>query len=335
MTSRDDAARAQPEDDAPARFAAMLSGAAPTGGLDAVLGARAGGRGGGVHAIGLLRVLAAHGGRLIAPPGRPRPVVLPVADGTRAQPNLTALLALLLVRYGVPVLVHGLAGAPEAAAAAAPERAERSGTDRAGRVTSAAVLRELGVLPAARLADAQARLDHRGIAYVPTAVLAPGLARLLAQAPEAHAALQFLARLLDPFGGDCYRVICAAHPDEMPRLRELVTATRADALLLRATEGEPFADPCRQPQLEHFLAGMGTVCAESEIGSPGARPRLPAATDVAATAAWIARALAGEEPLPEPIVAQLGCCLNGAHRTALAPDDPGPSQSRIAQPGTS
>jgi len=34
-------------------------------------------------------------------------------------------------------------------------------------------------------------------------------------------------------------------------------------------------------------------------------------------------ALAGEQPLPAPIVAQLGCCLNGAHRAAAGAENRG------------
>jgi len=39
---------------------------------------------------------------------------------------------------------------------------------------------------------------------------------------------------------------------------------------------------------------------------------LPATTDARTTAAWISAALAGEVPIPEPIVNQLACCLRGA-----------------------
>ena len=38
-----------------------------------------------------------------------RTVILPTGEGVRRLPNLTALLAMLLVRFGVPVLLHGVA----------------------------------------------------------------------------------------------------------------------------------------------------------------------------------------------------------------------------------
>jgi anthranilate phosphoribosyltransferase len=273
--------------------------------------------------VGFLRALAAHGVRLDAPADRPRPVVLAVGDGTRAQPNLTALVALLLARYGVPVLMHGMSrdgGSRTAADSSA----------RAGGITSAAVLRELGVLPAGDLADAQSRLVRHNVAYLPTGMLAPRLATLLAEAQqrEAGSSLRALAALLDPFGGDGFRVVSVAGPEELPWMREILSATDADALLLCGTEGEPFADPRRQPQLEHFVAGRGSVCVEAETAMVEPGPALPATLDVAVTAAWIAGALAGEHPLPAPIVAQLACCLNGAHRPAAATEASWDRQTR-------
>jgi anthranilate phosphoribosyltransferase len=281
----------------------------------AVLDALAGRRASVGEAIDFLRALAAHGGRLDAPADRPRPVVLPVGEGTRVLPNLTPLVALLLARYGVPVLMHGMPSAGGAGPAGAPTGGA-GGESGAGRVTSAAVLRELGILPAANLADAQARLDRRNIAYLSTGVVVPGVAQpgAAGQPVEDRLPLRVLAALIDPFGGDGYRVVSVARPEDLPWVREILAATGADALLLCGTEGEPFADPCRQPQLEHFVAGRASVCAEAETALVGARPALPAAVDAPTTAAWIARALAGEHPLPAPIVAQLACCLSGAHR---------------------
>ena len=63
---------------------------------------------------------------LPAPPGAAMPVVLPSYNGARKLPNLTALLALLIAREGVPVLVHGVRAEP-------------------GRVTTAAVFAALGL----------------------------------------------------------------------------------------------------------------------------------------------------------------------------------------------
>ena len=62
------------------------------------------------------------------------PVVIPSYNGSRQMPNLTPLLAMLLVREGVPVLMHGLLNDP-------------------GRVTSAEILQLLEVQPVSQQDD--------------------------------------------------------------------------------------------------------------------------------------------------------------------------------------
>ncbi|HEX6137097.1 MAG TPA: DNA-binding protein YbiB [Casimicrobiaceae bacterium] len=225
-----------------------------------------------------------------------RPVVLPSYNGARRLPNLTPLLALLLRRYGVPVLVHGMIDEE----------------DSFGRVTTAGILWELGVEPAASIADAQHRLARDAIAYVPTELLSPALATLLAlrQRMGLRSVAHTLAKLIDPFAGAGFRVVAVTHPDYLARMHEFLAATRANALLMRGTEGEPFANPRRQPRLEVFESGAATVFFDAE--SAPAPAALPATIDAVTTAAWTAGALAGENPIPQPILNQLACCLHGA-----------------------
>jgi anthranilate phosphoribosyltransferase len=263
--------------------------------------------------VGFLRAPDADGAPLEMPRDRPRPVLLPSYRGTRAHPNLTALVALLLRRYGVPVLVHG----PRAGIAPAGATAGTGGPDP---TRTAEVLWELGIEPAGSRADARERLLHDGIAYAPVDVLAPGFAQRVAAREGAlgRPLLPVLATLLDPFAGDGFRVIGAEGADEIAAVRSWLIATRGDALLFHGCEGEPFPDPNRQPRVEHVSAGAATVCADAD--APGAAPAalLPDTLDAPGVAAWIARALAGSVPLPPPIVAELGCCLNGARRPGAA-----------------
>jgi len=307
------------DEDAYALFAAILAGELPAAELGAVPGALQG-KGASLIAMqGFMRALDAHVGRLEAAADRPRPVILPTGSGARRQPNLTALLALLLKRYGVPVLIHGLGrGEVEVPSAAArdDETDPAASAARLGRVTTLEILLELGIEPSTSLADAGARLAQSRIVYAPAAVLAPGLVPLLNDParPGARSFARSLARLIDPFGGDGFRVVSATPPENLPRTRAFLAATRADALLLRGTEGEPFANPCRQPQLEAFAKGARLVCAEKESGRLLAASAMPATGDAPATAVWIAQALAGEMPVPAPIIAQLACCLEGARR---------------------
>ena len=251
--------------------------------------------------IDFLRSLDARVGRLEVPRDRPRPVLLPSYSGTRTQPNLTALVALLLQRYGVPVLVHG----PKVGSETTFSAFEKVVSDPTFTFT-ADVLWELGIEPARSRADALERLLHDGIAYAPIEVLAPGFAPRVAAREEAlgRRFLPTLAALLDPFGGDGFRVIGATDDEELAVFRAWLIATRGDALLFCGTEGEPFANPRRQPRLEHLTAGAATVCVEveTEAAAAGAakEPSLPNTPDAPTTAAWITQAMAGSVPLPPP-----------------------------------
>jgi anthranilate phosphoribosyltransferase len=89
-------------------------------------------------------------------------------------------------------------------------------------------------------------------------------------------------------------------------------------LLLRGTEGEPFANPRRQPQLEWFDGGIAAVLFDAEAGKRSAMPALPSAADAPAIAAWIVAALAGKEPIPSPILNQLACCIHATRTMSVA-----------------
>jgi anthranilate phosphoribosyltransferase len=227
-----------------------------------------------------------------------RPVLLPSYSGTRDQPNLTPLLALLLVRFGVSVLVHGT-------------------LESAGGGASAYILRELGVMPCASLAQAQTALRETKLAFVPMHVLCPGLAGLL----SLHSRLGVknlahqLARLIDPFGGQGFRIVGVDSRRSAALASDFFLATGATGLVLSATEGEPFAHPLYRPQLDYFRDGEVTTLFAAEADSLKFANNLPAALDIAETAGWIKKALTGEVPLPFPLVNQLACCLYGSGYT--------------------
>jgi anthranilate phosphoribosyltransferase len=241
--------------------------------------------------IGFHQALAERVHRLKAPEAGVRPLVMGSQSGPLDEPNLLPLLALLLARFGVPVLIHG-------------------NLHGDGRVLCAHVFRALDILPCATLAQAQKALDGERLAFVPTGLLAPGLAGLLALRARlgagnfAHA----LARLLDPIPGESCRVVGVAAA-RLEDTRELLRACRADALLLAETEGDAFANPRRRPRIEYLRDGESRVLFEAEAGAQRALPGLPRGGDAAATAAWTRQALSGEVPLPMPIVNQLACCL--------------------------
>lgn len=226
------------------------------------------------------------------PQGRIRPIVIPTYNGARKGVNLTPLLALLLQRFGVPVLVHGL-------------------IEGYGRVTTAQIFREFGMMPCASHAQAQQMMDEHGLVFVPLSVLSPGLNNQLALRSRTglRNSAHSLVKMLDPFRGEGLLLAAATHPDYLDTMREVLCSVGTHALLLRGTEGEPFANPKRRPRLEHLHDGACDLLFEAEHDSLRTLPNLPESCDGKSTVDWMRRVLSGEYPLPSPIANQLACCL--------------------------
>jgi len=273
-------------------YGAMLDGGVPELELGAIAIAL---RLKGETADEMIGFLAASNERLYAlrrPPGRIRPVVIPTYNGARKGANLTPLLALLLRRFGVPVVVHGL-------------------IEGYGRVTTAQILREFGLIPSTSQVQAQQLLDESGLVYVPLSIISPGLNNQLTLRSRlglrnsAHS----LVKMLDPFKGEGLLLAAATHPDYLDLMREVLSGLGAHALLLRGTEGEPFANPKRRPRIEHLHDGASDILFEAEHDSLKSLPHLPDSCDAKTTADWMKRVLAGESALPPPVANQLACCL--------------------------
>jgi len=202
------------------------------------------------------------------------------------------LLALLLHRFGIPVLIHGTLESHDG-------------------IATAYILRELGILPCASLSQAQQALDQEGLAFVPTAVLCPGLSSLLGLRGRlgVRNSADLMVKLLEPFDGDGLHLVGASQPECMERLRRFLSAAEIHALLLQSCEGEPFANPLQRPQLEYLSQGASELLFEAECSPARSMPSLPKASSATSTAIWIRQAMAGEISLPLPLVNQLASCL--------------------------
>lgn len=280
------------QDDARQLYAAMLDGGVPDLEMGAIiLGLRVKGESLG-EMLGFMQAIDERTHLLDMPQGRVRPVVLPSYNGARKEANLTPLLALLLQRFGVPVLVHGL-------------------LEGYGRVTSALILRELGILPASSSTQAQIALAEKGLAFAPLTALSPGLNHLLALRSRmgVRNSAHSLVKLINPFRGDAVLVAPATHPDFIDLMRNLLVERCQRGLLLRGTEGEPFANPKRRPKLELICGSSVDVLFEAEHESLRTIPHLPDAADAVSTARWIRRVMDKELPLPKPLANQLACLL--------------------------
>jgi anthranilate phosphoribosyltransferase len=236
-----------------------------------------------------------HSQSLTAPTDAPRPIVLPSYNGARKIPNLTPLLALAIQSFGVPVVIHCL-------------------EEGFGRVTSAQVFAELGVKPITAIAEGQAIINERGLALVPLSLISPGLARQLGlrERTGLRNSAHSLVKMLDPFKGQGVVVMAATHPEYMETMRETALSRGQQAILLRATEGEPFANPKRRPAIEFIHDGHTESLFEAEHDSLKSIPNLPEEPDAKTTADWIRRVMDGNLAMPQTISDHVAGCLYAA-----------------------
>lgn len=273
-------------------YAAMLDGGVPDLELGAILIALRVKGESSDEMLGFLAAIDDRLNRIEMPHGRVRPVVLPSYNGARKEANLTPLLALLLQRFGVPVLVHGL-------------------LEGYGRVGSAPIFRELGHLPVSSVQQAQQAMEDKGICFLPLTALCPGLHNVLALRARmgVRNSAHSLVKLLNPFRGEAVLVAPATHPEFITLMRDILIERSQRGLLLRGTEGEPVANAKRRPRLEYIRNGAVDVLFEAEHDSLRGLPNLPEGFDAVSTARWIRRVLDKQVPLPKPIANQLACLL--------------------------
>ena len=256
--------------------------------------------------------LAAAHERCIRIPNRRPTVVLPSYNGARKLPNLTALLALLLAQEGIDVLVHG-------------------SEHDAGRVTTAAIFHDLGLpfaADAAGVADAWSR--HEPV-FVRIEALCPALAGLLdvRRAVGLRNPGHSVAKLLMPIvGAPAVRVVNYTHPEYAVLLGGFLGHSGADALLMRGTEGEPAADPRRDPKFDVYVHGelRADLSRPAQDGVLTSLPLLPRSHDAATTALYIQSVVSGEKPAPLPLTRQVECLM----RTLDAIGLPASSEERSA-----
>lgn len=279
-------ARDLPESDAEELFGAMLDGEVPEMELGALwIAYRIKG-----ESLGELRgfctAVAKRIARIDVPDG-PMPVILPSYNGARRLPNMTPLLAMLLAREGIPVLMHGVA-------------------DSYGRVTTISILRELGIAESKSAVSAAGSLKRGRLAYMPLEALSPGLARLMTGRMRigVRSSAHTIAKLLDPFGGKALRIVPVTHPDYLQRMTDLFAVDGWPAILLRGSEGEPYASPRRMPALTLFKQGEGREIepqGDHEVTADSLSQEVSAAT----TAAWIGEVLSGAKPVPPTLMTQV------------------------------
>ena len=227
--------------------------------------------------------------RLRKVPAGDRPaIVIPSYNGARKLPLLTPLLALLLAREGLPVLIHGAATEDQ-------------------RVFIEKVLLALDI-PARTAIE---KVASGTVAFVPTALLCPGLQRLLdvRRVVKLRNPAHSLVKLMNPCQGPALVVGSYTHPEYAVSMADTFALTGTHALLLRGTEGEPVADARRTPQMEAFRQGQRVLLQPAQEGALTSLPDLPRDIDATTTATYIRAVLDGQQPVPHPIAQQVAHIL--------------------------
>ncbi|KQX86966.1 DNA-binding protein YbiB [Variovorax sp. Root473] len=211
-------------------------------------------------------------------------IALPSYNGARKLPVLTPLLALLLAREGLAVLVHGSAG-------------------ETSRVLASHVLAALDMPPMTTLTP----LAAGQVGFAPTELLNPALKRLLdvRRVVGLRNPGHSVVKLMRPTTGPCVVVASYTHPEYARTMGETFELTGMTALLSRGLEGEVVSDPRRTAQIDGFVRGVRSELQAQAAGTAADVPGLPKEIDVATTAEYTRRVLAGALPVPEAIATQV------------------------------
>jgi anthranilate phosphoribosyltransferase len=224
-----------------------------------------------------------------------RAVAIAAYGGLGGEAAIVALTAMLLRRFGVPVILHGPL---------------ESGCG----LSAACVLRKLGVPPSGSLAHAEALLGESRIAYVPVQLFAPRFAWMLAARARlgvdnaAHA----VGPTLDPLRGAAARVILAAGADES--VEALAENTPGDFVSLRWREAAE-ATLARRPGIACVRESGRLTLFEADAQDMRSATALPP-PDAEGTARWIERVVAGAAPVPVAALAIVAACLYAVGRAS-------------------
>ena len=210
-------------------------------------------------------------------------VVLPSYNGSRRLPLLTPLLAKLLANKGHAVLIHG---------------AHTEDT----RISTQAVLSALGIEPSTTTKD----IAKGEVVFAPTRLLSEGIWSLLQVRRQTglRNSAHSMVKLMNPVAGPSIQVASYTHPEYALSMQATLEGLKANALLLRGTEGEPVADPRKMPSMRCFIKGQ--AFAQLDIAPETAHDTIdmPIGMNAQQTAELIDAMIQGRKPVPPPIQAQ-------------------------------
>ena len=210
-------------------------------------------------------------------------VVLPSYNGSRRLPLLTPLLAKLLANRGHSVLIHG------------------THTEDT-RVSTQSVLSAMGIEP-----TTTTRAIAKGeVVFAPTRVLCEGMWSLLQVRRQTglRNSAHSMVKLMNPVVGSSIQVASYTHPEYALSMQATLEGLKANALLLRGTEGEPVADPRKMPNMRGIIEGQTFAQLTIAPDTVHETIDMPMGMNAIQTAEFIDAMIQGSKPVPPPIEAQ-------------------------------
>lgn len=290
-----DSAACLDADEAFALWGAVLDGALPELELGALLASLANAGESVDELLGLHRALAVRQARF-APGLARRAVSIPVHGLVPGEAAFSVLVALFLRRFDVPVVMHGPLDSPDGPSAPA-------------------LLRELGVMPSASLADAERDLRAAGIAFLPVQLLSPALGDLLAlrtrlgSTNSAHLA----AHAMDPGAMGAVRLALGIPGTPSARLAAFLAATGGEALHLGWPAAVPACNFAFRPRISILSDGVESVLFEAEHVDRAAPAGMPATAQLVP---WMHAVLERRAAAPLPLVNLAAACIHAAGAAA-------------------
>ena len=210
-------------------------------------------------------------------------VVLPSYNGSRRLPLLTPLLAKLLANRGHAVLIHG------------------THTEDT-RVSIQEVLFALGIEPTTTTQS----IAKGKVVFAPTRLLCEGLWSLLEVRRQTglRNSAHSMVKLMNTVAGNSIQVASYTHPEYAASMQATLEGLKANAVLLRGTEGEPVADPRKMPSMRCFVEGQAFSQLDIAPETVHDSIDIPMGMNAQQTAELINSMIQGHKPVPPPIQAQ-------------------------------
>jgi anthranilate phosphoribosyltransferase len=225
-------------------------------------------------------------------------VSIPAYGLVPGESLMVSLAAMLLRRFEVPVVVHGVLDSPCG-------------------ISSARVLREMGVLPCASFAQADESLRNDRIAFIPSQLLAPRFAALIAlrgrlgMENSAHV----VAQALEPTGGSATRLSFSVAGTRSERFDSFAAEVGGDFVALWWPAGRSAASLSTRPRIESVRDGKRELLFDADVQEMRSNAHSQPPDDAPGIARWIQRVVGGTIPAPIPAVNLVAACLYAIGRT--------------------